>query len=293
LLENFFSYNFFFFFFFFQVKSSSLYSFILAKTHRLPTARTKKQISIAAPTKTTYVYLEVDLLGGSHGGLNVDAVDVLPVLLQQGSEEVNGELDIDSDLLLGHLDVSDGDVEAHDLLHLELDGLLDLVHLSLHVLVSAEEGGELSGLGEARTEKTGDLLDETLGGHEIVVLLGELLDELLVLVELLQVLDTHVINANAVGLLAVGSVSKHAELEVGPGGSGQLEGPVETLITLGIVVLQADLGLDGLDKIPLLSLKVLTALGDGLATGEGKDVLDSLLQDLSVQLGSHCLLGCS
>ena len=38
-------------------------------------------------------------------------------------------------------------------------------------------------LGETRTEQTGDLLDESLGGKESVVLLCELLDELLVLVE--------------------------------------------------------------------------------------------------------------
>ena len=38
-------------------------------------------------------------------------------------------------------------------------------------------------LGETGTKETGDLLDESLRGKESVVLLGELLDELLVLVE--------------------------------------------------------------------------------------------------------------
>ncbi len=38
-------------------------------------------------------------------------------------------------------------------------------------------------LGKTGTEQTRDLLDEGLGGQESVVLLGELLDELLVLVE--------------------------------------------------------------------------------------------------------------
>jgi hypothetical protein len=38
-------------------------------------------------------------------------------------------------------------------------------------------------LGETGSEQTRDLLDQSLGGQESVVLLGELLDELLVLVE--------------------------------------------------------------------------------------------------------------
>jgi hypothetical protein len=42
---------------------------------------------------------------------------------------------------------------------------------------------------EAGAEETGDLLDDGLGGDEVLVLLGQLLDQLLVLVELLQSLD--------------------------------------------------------------------------------------------------------
>lgn len=38
-------------------------------------------------------------------------------------------------------------------------------------------------LGETRTEKTGDLLNESFGGQESVVLFGQLLDELLVFVK--------------------------------------------------------------------------------------------------------------
>jgi hypothetical protein len=38
-------------------------------------------------------------------------------------------------------------------------------------------------LGETGSEQTRDLLDQSLGSQESVVLLGELLDELLVLVE--------------------------------------------------------------------------------------------------------------
>lgn len=44
-------------------------------------------------------------------------------------------------------------------------------------------------LGKTGTEETRDLLDEGLRGQERIVLLGELLDELLVLVEPMQADD--------------------------------------------------------------------------------------------------------
>lgn len=77
--------------------------------------------------------------------------------------------------------MTDSDTETEDLLQLELDGRLDFGDLSGEVLRVRDGGGELSGLGETRTQETGDLLDQSLGGKESVVLLGELLDELLVL----------------------------------------------------------------------------------------------------------------
>jgi hypothetical protein len=59
--------------------------------------------------------------GGPHGGLDVEGLDVLPVLLQERHEEVDGHLRVDEQLALGHLDVADGDGEAENLLQLELD----------------------------------------------------------------------------------------------------------------------------------------------------------------------------
>ena len=78
--------------------------------------------------------------------------------------------------------MADGDTEAENLLELELDRRADLVQLVREVLRVRDGGGELARLGETGAEQTGDLLDEGLGRQEGVVLLGELLDELLVLV---------------------------------------------------------------------------------------------------------------
>lgn len=50
---------------------------------------------------------------------------------------------------------------------------------------------------------------------------------------------------------------------VGAGDGGQLDGARETLITLGVIVLQADLELDGLEEVTLLGLVgVLQELSD-------------------------------
>mmetsp|Transcript_20154 Transcript_20154/g.57818 ORF Transcript_20154/g.57818 Transcript_20154/m.57818 type:complete len:322 (-) Transcript_20154:262-1227(-) len=239
------------------------------------------------PTQKDTASSEEDLLRGAHGGLEVDLADVLPLLLEKRGEEVNGQLGVDDDLLLVHVGVADGDVEAHDLLHLELDGGLDLVDLLLHVLLGGEKGGELAGLGETGAEETGDLLDHVVGGEEEVVTLGELLDELLVLVELLEVLNAHVIDADAVGLLAMDGITEDAALEVRAGNGGELEGSGETLLASGIVVLEGDLALDGLDEVALLALELLSGLGDGPTGGEGKDVGDRLVKEGGVQLVGH------
>ena len=45
--------------------------------------------------------------------------------------------------------------------------------------------------GKTRAQKTGNLLDESVGGDEGIVFAGQLLDELFVLVELLQIVGGH------------------------------------------------------------------------------------------------------
>lgn len=82
-------------------------------------------------------------------------------------------------------------------------------------------GRELSGLGETGTEETRDLLDENLRGEESVVLLGELLDELLVLVELLQVLDGHVLELDKLRAIDVGGIGENADGHARAGDVGE------------------------------------------------------------------------
>ena len=78
--------------------------------------------------------LLVKPLNFAHGGLDVEGLDVLPVLLQQGHQEVHGQVDVLSQLLLRHLNVSNSNIQAQNLLHLELDGGLEVHNLGLHVI---------------------------------------------------------------------------------------------------------------------------------------------------------------
>ena len=96
----------------------------------------------------------------------MQTLDVLPVLLQQRHEEVHGEADVLHQLLLRHVHVADlrhhicanadyyflfpfpthRNTEAQNLLHLELDGGLHVIHLLLEVIGVSDHGGELSRL---------------------------------------------------------------------------------------------------------------------------------------------------
>lgn len=210
----------------------------------------------------------------AHGRLHVERANVLPLLLEKRDEEVDGQHGVLHDLVLLHVDVANGNGETENLLELELDGRLDVGDLAGKVVRVRDGGRELSCLGETGAEETRDLLDEGLGGKEGVVLLSELLDELLVLVELLQVLNSHEgeLLVELLGTVNVHGVGENAELHTGTGDMGELDGTGETLVTLGVVVLEADLELNGLGKIALLGTLDTSLLG--LDRGVVEDLAD-------------------
>lgn len=65
-------------------------------------------------------------------------------------------------------------------------------------------------LGQTGSEETGNLLDESLGSDEGIVLAGKLLDELLVLVQLLQVISGHGIDTSVLGTIDIVLVTENA-----------------------------------------------------------------------------------
>jgi hypothetical protein len=124
------------------------------------------------PRKDKQVHKMVAMMGRSeetdrlaHRGLDVQALHVLPVLLEERDKEVDAcrsandqmlvvmegekhkhtQHDVTEDLIVSHLDVTNSNTEAEDLLELELDGRADLVELLLEVLGVRDGCGELAG----------------------------------------------------------------------------------------------------------------------------------------------------
>lgn len=116
------------------------------------------------------------------------------------------------------------------------------------------------------------MLDESIGSNEGIVLAGKLLDQLLVLVELLQVVGRHGINTTVLGTIDIMLVTENATIQSAKappsmctvdipdthtraGDNGQTNGSGETLVTLRIIVLEADLEFDGFEEVSLLGLE--------------------------------------
>lgn len=215
-------------------------------------------------------------LGRAHAGLDGQAADVLPTLLQQRHEVVDGQHDVGDQLILGHADVSNSDTHAQNLLQLELDGGLDFGDFAGEIFVVRDGGGEFASLGETGAQETGNLLDQRVRGDKGIVLAGEFLDQLLVLVQLLQVVGRHGVNTVMLGSVnvvlvtenTVGSCQSTGRYKSGGVGQGgvpdcharsgngwQLDGSGETLVTLRVIVLEADLQFDRLEEVSLLLIE--------------------------------------
>lgn len=106
------------------------------------------------------------------------------------------------------------------------------------------------------TNDDGDLLEDGVGGKKEGVLLGPVFDELLFFVELLEVFKVNNIDVDLVleDLVLVLFISDDADLKVGAGVVRKSDGSDETLVLLGIVVLEANLEFDGLGELALLHL---------------------------------------
>merc|ERR1719166_598896 len=154
----------------------------------------------------------VQSLNGSHGGLDVQTLDVLPVLLQQRHQEVHGQVNVLDQFLFSHANIADSDTQAENLLHLELDGGLQVQGLGLQVVAVGDQGGEFSGLVKTRSQQSWNLLDQSVRSHEGVILGRKLLDLLLVLVQLLEVIGRHGVHAQGLGLVNVLLISSRQTL---------------------------------------------------------------------------------
>jgi len=77
------------------------------------------------------------------------------------------------------------------------------------------------------------------------------------------------VDTDASGLLAVLRITEDAKLQLGAGNGGELDSAVETLVLLGIIVLETNLELDGLGELAALLLGLLYDEGNAVAEGIG------------------------
>ena len=86
----------------------------------------------------------IQSLGWGHGSLDRKTSHVLPALLQQRHQVVDGQHDVSDKLILLHVNVSDSDTHAQNLLELELDGGLDFGDLCVEIFGMGYRGRELA-----------------------------------------------------------------------------------------------------------------------------------------------------
>lgn len=192
--------------------------------------------------------------GLTHGGLNVDSLEVLPSLLEEGDQEVEAHHEVGDELFVSHILTSGADTHVGDLSELELDGTTDVLDLENDGRVLVDHSGEHLNSVKNGSNDDGDLLEDGVGGNEEGVLLGPLLDEFLVLVELLEGIEIGDIDVDslflALDLMLL--ISDDADLEVGAGEVGESDGTDETLVLLWVVILKGELELNGLSEFSLL-----------------------------------------
>jgi len=200
-----------------------------------------------------------DAVRRSHGRLDIETLDLLPVLGEQRNQKVDGEDNVGLDLGGSHGDVGDGDTEAESLLglELELDGGLGGGDLLSDVLRSAEGGRELTSLVKTGTDQTGNQTNEGRRSEESVIRVGHLLDEFLVLLELLEIILRDARDAESLGILQVLGITDNGDLILLLGGNRQANRAGKTLLLVGIVVLKGDLEFDRLDESTLLLSRML------------------------------------
>jgi len=227
--------------------------------------------------------LEVDLEARSHGTLQVQSTNVLPVLFQQGRQKVGGQDDVDFDLFSGVANVRDGNVQAQNFLHLELDGGTKFVNLALECFAGTDDRREFTGTIQAWAQKTRDLLDQGRGGKEAIVLSGQFFHQLLVLFHLGQISFSHSVDAFSLGTLAILLGTQQAVLEARFWDSWELEGTSETFVLGRVISFQRNLQFNSLHEVTFLAFDfpildgpgTKFVLGGGVRQRRGAVVVDS------------------
>merc|ERR1719209_1357284 len=211
----------------------------------------------------------VDSLWFSHGGLDSQRFDILPIFLEERNQEINCQVQVLNKLVIRHTNITNGNIQAKNFLHLELDGGLDIIDFTKHIVLVSQHSWEFTSLVQAWAQKTWDLFDQGFRSKESIVLLGKLLDQFLVLVELIS---EHVWDTLRFGFVIVSSITNNANLLLWSWDVWQFDGTRETFIFLWIVVLQSNLKLDGFQEFSLLLFGALEDFSNRFVQGITRDL---------------------
>jgi len=190
----------------------------------------------------------VNSMGFSHSSLDIKGFDVLPILLEERNEEVDGHGDIDNQLIFRMSNVSNGHSDAKYFLQLKLHRAFHIRHFRFHILVGSEKGWEFASFVQTWSQDSRNLTKNRLACQKSIVFLGKFLDEFFVLVEFLEGLNVFEFDTDLGGLVIVDLVSKNAEIKSRLAFNRKLDGTAETFVFLWIVVFQSDLEFDGLHE---------------------------------------------
>lgn len=152
-------------------------------------------LPISSRIKQNWDSLKVNLHCRTHGALDIENLDVLPVLFQQWNQKVDCKLNVQLQLFGGHGNVSNSSVQAQHFLHLELDcGSCSLYFFRKRVRVSYK-CREPSDLVQCRPQQSGNLFDEWVRGQQSIIFLCPLFDQLFVFVESFESLYINCFNS--------------------------------------------------------------------------------------------------
>ena len=84
------------------------------------------------------------------------------MFLEERDQEVHSQVDVLDQHLVSHANIADSNTEAQNLLHLELDGGLQVIDFLLHVVGVGKKSGELASLVQTGSQQTWNLLDQRL-----------------------------------------------------------------------------------------------------------------------------------
>jgi hypothetical protein len=196
-----------------------------------------------------------ELDGLTHSHLDVDGLEVVPLLLEEGSKEVKSHNDVLSEFIVSHELVTGGNIEAGNLLELPLDGSLNIVKFLLDWLVVSHWLREHTNSVKNWTKDDWDFLNKGISSKEEGVFLGPLFDLLLILVEFLEVIKGGNINFEVGGFdfIRVLLIGNNANLKVWSWDIWKSDGSNKSLILLWIIILKGNLKFNSLLELSFLS----------------------------------------